>query len=303
MISGYLSNKSRIFKGFFYSLLGTFLVSTNFVTARYGLYGFEPVTFGAVWTFAAAFHSLVIIIGSKRPKEILIPPPDRTGLLLLGAATGLGMIWGWTALSMLDPSFMAFLSRFVPVLAVIMGALILKEKISGREVPAMLVMLSGGVISARGSWDAVSLGVFFAALSFVMIALQHIIAKTSVSSVHVTVIVFYRSIIAFLVILSWGLIRGGMDFNAPARFWAVTALGALLGPCVSHIFYYKSFSYWELSRSSLVSNIQPLFVLPLAYIFLRAFPGKMQLAGGIIILAGILWLGWIHKNIRPEPET
>ncbi len=303
MLSRYLSNKSRIFKGFFYALLGTFLVSTNFVTAKYGLYGFEPVTFGVIWTFAAAFHSLVIIIAAKRSKEILIPHPDRTGLLLLGAATGLGMIWGWTALSMLDPSFKAFLNRFAPVLTVILGMIFLKEKITGKEALAITIMLAGGVISARGSWDAVSPGVFFAAISFIMVAFQHLIAKKRVSSVHVAVIVFYRSIIAFFVILAWGLIRGGMDFNAPARFWMITALGALLGPCISHIFYYKSFSYWELSRSSLVSNVQPLFVLPLAYIFLREFPEKMQLIGGIIILAGILRLGWIHKNIRPEPET
>lgn len=136
-----------------------------------------------------------------------------------------------------------------------------------------------------------------------MVALQHLIAKTRVSSVHVAVIVFYRSIIAFAVILSWGLIRGGLDFGATPGFWASTVLGALLGPCVSHIFYYKSFSYWQLSRSSLVSNVQPLFVLPMAYLFLGEFPDKMQLVGGAIILAGIFRLGWLHRNIRPQPET
>jgi drug/metabolite transporter (DMT)-like permease len=303
MLTKYLSTKSRVFKGFFYSVLGTLLVSTNFVTAKFSLYGFEPVAFGVVWTFAAAVHSAVIIALTKKTKIMIPPPPDRTGIILLGAATGIGMIWGWTALSMLDPSFNAFLARFVPVLTVIFGVIFLKEKITKKEITAIAVMLAGGVISAAGSWEIVSAGVFFAVLGFIMLAFQHIIAKKKVSSVHVSVIVFYRSIIAFFVILAWGLIRGGMDFGVPGRYWAVAALGALLGPCLSHILYYKSFSYWELSRSSLVSNIQPLFVMPLAYLFLRQLPDKTHTLGGLIILAGIFWLGWLHKNFRPQPET
>jgi drug/metabolite transporter (DMT)-like permease len=183
------------------------------------------------------------------------------------------------------------------------GVIFLREKISGREISAIFIMLGGGVISAAGSWEIVSAGVFFAVLNCTMLALQHLIAKIKISSVHVSVIVFYRSLIAFFVIIGWGLIRGGLDFNAPPRYWIVTALGAFLGPCLSHIFYYKSFSYWELSKSSLISNIQPLFVIPMAYLFLREFPGEMQLLGGFIILTGIFWLGWIHRNLRPQPET
>ncbi len=303
MIKKYLSTKSNVTKGFLFSLAGTLLVSTNFVTAKYGLYGFEPVSFGVVWTLASTLFSLIIVIVSNRSREILLPRPDRSGVVLLGAATGLGMIWGWTALSMLDPSFNAFLNRFVPVLTIILGVIFLKEKISFKEITAIAVMLAGGVISSAGSWSVVAAGVFFAGLACIAVSFQHLIAKKRIGSVHVTVMVFYRSLFAFIVLASWGLIRGGMEFGAPGRFWLVTALGALLGPCVSHILYYKSFSYWTLSKSSLVSNVQPLFVLPLAYVFLKEFPGPAQLAGGMIILAGIFRLVWIHRNIRPQPET
>ncbi len=298
------SGKDNHFKGFVLSLAGTFLVSTNFVTARYSLYGFEPVTFSLVWTFFSTVHSFAFVIGTGRANQVKIAPASRTGLALLGLTTGLAMIWGWTALSILDPSFQAFLNRFAPVLAIFFGVLFLKEKITGREIAAIVVMVAGGVISTIGTWQAVATGIFFALLSFIMIALQHLIAKTAVSSVHVTVIVFYRSMLAFLVILLWGVIRGGFDFEVPLRYWLTAALGAFLGPCFSHILYFRSFSFWELSRSSMVSNIQPLFVIPMAYMFLGEFPEKMQLIGGMIILAGILWLGWIHLNSRsvPGPE-
>jgi len=44
--------RSDPLKGFFYALAGSVLVSTNWVTAKYGLRGFNPETFSLVWTSA-----------------------------------------------------------------------------------------------------------------------------------------------------------------------------------------------------------------------------------------------------------
>ncbi len=284
-------------KGFLYALTGFFLISTNFITAKYGLGGFDPITFSLVWTAAATLHALVIILAGKKTRQIRLPPVDLKRVCAIGVLTGFGMLWGWTALSLLDPSFMAFLNRFIPVLTIILGVLLLREKLQPREIWAIAIMLAGGLFSTLGSWRAVSLGILFALLNIIAISFQLLLVKTKVITVHPTVLVLYRSALACAVIFTWGLLRG-LNFRVEPRYWMVTVLGALLGPCLGHILIFQSFRYWELSRTSMISTIEPLFVLPLAYLFLGTLPDKMQFAGGMIILAGALWLFLLHRNGR-----
>jgi drug/metabolite transporter (DMT)-like permease len=53
--------------------------------------------------------------------------------------------------------------------------------------------------------------------------------------------------------------------------------------------------YWELSRASIVVVVQPLFVIPLAYLVFGKFPGGMELIGGMVILIGAFWLALVHR--------
>lgn len=287
-------------KGYFYALAGTFLVSTNFVTAKYALESLEPVSFSIAWTAMATFYSVVITLATGRAKQVRLPRGDRGRVWLMGAVTGLGMIWGWTALSLLDPSFNAFLHRFAPMLTVLLGAVFLRERLTGREIAAMVLMICGGAMSTLGSWRIVSTGVIFALLGLSTTALQHFIAKGRATSVHPVILVLYRSGLACAVILAWGMLRGGLSFRAETRYWLVIALGALLGPCLSHMLTFRSLKYLDLSRASMLSNVQPLFVLPMAWLFLGRLPAADQLAGGLVIMAGASWLFLIHQGARRQ---
>jgi len=51
----------------------------------------------------------------------------------------------------------------------------------------------------------------------------------------------------------------------------------------------------------MVLTIQPLLVLPLAFIFLGSMPTVKGLVGGGMIMIGALWIAYIHVN-RKKPE-
>jgi drug/metabolite transporter (DMT)-like permease len=80
--------RSDFFKGFFWSLAGTVVVSTNFVTAKYGLEGFNVETFSFVWTSAAAAYSLFIVLAMGYRKQLVLP-----GYTILGAFLGPTASW------------------------------------------------------------------------------------------------------------------------------------------------------------------------------------------------------------------
>lgn len=286
--------KTDTFKGLLYALGGTILVSTNFITAKYGLQGFNPETFSLVWTTAAAFYSFIVILISGQFNKMALSLSSLKSIALLGLATGAGMLLGWAGLARLDPSFTAFLWRFQPVLAIVMSMVFLGERFLYKEIIPISIMIFGSLLSTLGRWDIVGVGTILTLFACIAAALQMLIAKVKVREIKPNILVFYRVGIGAIVIMFWTFLSGKADFNVEPSYWYVTLLGAFLGPCVSFLLTFRSYRYWELSRSSIVRTIQPIFVVPLAYIVFGKLPVMRELIGGSIILIGAFYFAWIH---------
>lgn len=287
--------RSDTLKGLLYSLAGAILGSTNFVTAKYGVKGFNPETFSLVWTSAAAVYTLLIVLATGHRRQLELPAYAVKKVALMGVVTGAGMVLSWAGLARLDPSFSAFLWRFSPVLTIVLSVLFLDEKLLGKEWVPIAVMFLGGCLSTVGRWRIVGVGTILTLLACFAASVQMLIAKMETSEIDPNILAFYRVGVGALAIALWTFLMGKADFDVAASYWAVTLLGAFLGPCAQFLFIFRSYQYWDLSRSSIVRLSQPLFVLPLAYFILGKFPTSIELAGGLLIMAGAFWLGWIHR--------
>jgi drug/metabolite transporter (DMT)-like permease len=282
-------------RGFLYALGGTLLVSTNYITAKYGLKGFNPETFSLIWTLAASFYSLLVIIISGKLRHLVIPAKSIRSILVLGLATGTGMVLAWSGLSMLDPSFASFLWRFSPVLIIILSVFFLGERLRSIEAVPIGIMVLGGAMTTFGRWHIVGLGVVLTLLGCVAVAVQMLVVKLNIARIHPNILVFYRVSLAALFITLWSVMNGKLHFEISAPHLAVTLLGAFLGPCASFLLTFRSYRYWELSRSSIVLTAQPLFVLPMAFLAFGKIPTGLELLGGFVILAGAFSLVWLHR--------
>jgi len=287
-------------KGFLYSLGGVLLLSTNFVTAKYGLEGFNPETFSLVWTSAAAIYafSIALAVGSSRAR--IFPIANMKAMLALGIATGFGMVLAWKGLSYLDPAFASFLWRFFPVVTILSAVLFFEERLSKQEVLSMAIMLLGSLWSVAGRWETVGTGVLLTILAGFAATLQLLIAKTQTHRVHPNVIVAYRVGIGAVAIAFWVFMTNTADFAVELRYWCVTLLGAFLGPCASFLLTFRAYQYWTLSQSTIVLTAQPLLVLPLAYMFLGTLPTLRELLGGSLILVGAFWLALVQGAKRTK---
>jgi len=292
------ANQKKTYLGLLYAMAGTFLLSTNFVTAKYGLRGFNPETFSLIWTAAAAFYSFFIIVVTREVKSLRIPSRSVGKIIGLGVVTGFGMIFTWAGLALLDPTFQAILFRFTPAINIILGTLLFGEIIRIKEIFPILILIFGGVLSCLSNWKLVYAGVILTLLAVISTSIQLFIGKERIRKINPKILVFYRAAIGTIVIAIWTFSAGKWVIHVDMSFWIVTLFGALLGPTLSFICMFQSFRYWEFYRTSIVLTVQPLIVLPLAYIFLNEIPGKMQLLGGLIILIGVLWLIFIHINNR-----
>lgn len=270
------------------------LLSTNFVTAKYGLKGFNPETFSFVWTTAAAIYSFGIAIAGKSSRSQIFPRKNMKEMTALGIITGIGMILTWSGLASLDPVFSSFLWRFLPVLTILAGILFLKESLSKKEFFAMFIMLSGSLWGVVGRWEIVGTGFILTLLAGCTAAAQLLIAKTQIDKVHPNVLVAYRVGIGAVVTGVWAFSTGKADFSVDSCYWYITLLGAFFGPCASFHLIFRSYQYWSLSQSSILLTMQPLLVLPLAYLFLGSYPTVEELSGGAVILSGAVALSYLQ---------
>ena len=288
------SNPSR---GFLYALVSIILLSSGFVAGKYALGEFNPETLSLVWATAGAAYALLFLLGRGSAHELLIPRRLVAPVLGLGLVAGSALMLTWAGLRLLDPTFAAFLWRFHPVVSIILSFLLLGERLTAWELPPVAVMLVGVVTCTSGQWTIVGKGVILVSVAVMFGAAQGLIAKVLAPDIHPRVLVFYRNALAAIGIAAWIVPTGRLDLSeVHLETWIVVLGGAALGPFTGIMLFFASLRYWELSRSSVVQITQPLFVLPMAVVFLHQVPKPLELMGGIFILAGAFWLTALHVN-------
>ena len=285
------------------ALTAGILLSSNFVTGKYALGGFKPITFALVFTVSASLWSLIALMLTGCIRELFLTRRYVRPILGLGLATGVTMILFWTSLTYLKPTFASFLWRFLPLLMMSLGMIFLNERFVAWELPLVVLMLVGGVISAWGQWEIVGVGVVLTAFAICISAAQLFTARSLARDVSARVIVFYRTLLAAPIIALWGFGTGALDFHVGASYWVATMVGGLLGPCTGFMLLILSYRHWPVARTSLVQTAEPLFVLPMALLFLGLGPGKMELIGGSMILIGAFGLGWFHLKASGNGEN
>src|SRR3989339_1320476 len=207
-------------KGMIYSFLGTLLLSTNLITAKYVMQGFSVPVFTTLWTLSAAIHCFWLLAVLKMLRRI--PLKSRSllvSVISIGVTTGVAMTLTWEGLSRLDPLFTSFLWRFAPVFMIILGVVFLKEKLTLSETMCFLVMVVGGMVIAMGRWKMNSTGIVLTLLACIVSSVSMLLAKRVVHEVPPLVLVLYRAVIALPVVMIWAFVQGGMVIQATPGQW------------------------------------------------------------------------------------
>lgn len=293
-------------KGFTFALAGMVFLSCNYITAKYGLRGFNPESLTVVWMGAATVYAMLWTLMLRQARRIVLPASSFNWLVAMGLANAGCQLTAWQSLDRMDPSLYAFLQRFSPMMAILMGTLILHERVRRLEWLPISVMVFGGMVSVLAPTPADSplnwLGVGLCLLSAFLSAAQLPLAKLAGPDIPVGIMNLYRIAVAFVAVSLWGAARGKIDFsNAKPDHWGVVILGALLGPFISYVCTFRSYRHWDMARSSMVMTLQPLVVVPMAFLAFGLDITQWQLIGGFVTLAGGFWLAAMHRKADEDP--
>ncbi len=128
-------------------------------------------------------------------------------------------------------------------------------------------------------------GILLGLLSAVFYSLRILILKQHVVNYNGTMLMLYQIMILSIVLLP-SLIF--MDSSGIKTQYPFVLILALVTTAIGHTLFIKSLRYFRVTTASIISSIQPIFGIIIAFFFLNEVPTWNTFFGGLIILSTVL---------------
>jgi len=235
--------------------------------------------------------------GNKKPKQ-----RSWKALLSIGIIGGGFAFWLFFAgLKLTLGSRAAFLHKTLPIYALILGFIFLKEKITKRQLTALGIMLLGLFIMEFTKLSAeIRAGDFLILGATILWAIENTISKKAMLNKESNWVVtfsrmFFGSLLLFSIIFLTGKI--GLLLSLTSEQLTYIAIsGALLFTYV--LTWYWGLKYINLSKASTILLLSPVISLILAVAWLGEQITLTQAMGSLLILIGAYFIIGIKSEKR-----
>ncbi len=140
-------------------------------------------------------------------------------------------------------------------------------------------------------------GIFFGLISALFYALRNIISKKLISEHHynATAIMLYQIGIVTIVLTPTLFF---MDTSNITTQYPYIILLAIITTAVGHTLLVNSLKHFTVSTASIISSVQPVLGIIIAFIFLKEIPSWNTFWGGMIILSTV-----VIESIRNQSKA
>ena len=273
------------------SLSVTFIASKQ-ALADLSLLGFAPLWFALAFLWGLGYYCV-------QPDKVSAGDLKRHWklLVLLGLSSSAANYFFFAAVNLGNPTVVAFCSRATTIFALLMGVVLLRERLTRFQWAGALVAVVGaGLMTYQGGrliWTILSLSLtasFFHALT-------SYIAKRSVIHISPVVLNVARTLGLMICLSVASLLAGELVWpGRRALLWMLG--GAFFGPFLSYLLFYRGMVTLGISQGAIIRASQPLFVALYSFILFGELLHLRQFAGGLIILWGVTMTLWASPRLR-----
>jgi drug/metabolite transporter (DMT)-like permease len=265
-------------------LLGTLFISTSGVLGRYIAMPTEVI----IWF--RSFLAMGFLYAFCKYKKIdltIKSSKDYKPFLLGGVFMAAHWITYFYALK-LSSVALGILSLYTfPIIIALLEPLFLKTKFNPIYLLFGVFVLSGLYILTP-DFDIESdqvRGVLFGIFSAFCYAIRILILKGQVGNYNGTMLMFYQTVIISVLLLPTLFF---MDLSGLESQFPYLLLLALLTTAIGHSLMLHSLKFFTASTASIISSLQPIFGIILAFFFLKEIPTWNTFWGGSLILLTVV---------------
>ena len=281
-------------------LLIALMMGANHVAARLAFNnGVDVAT-------AVAFRSVVtaLVVGLlvwQQRLPLVFNPRQRKALPAIGALLALQSFCLYSSVARLPVALALLAFNTYPLWTALWARLAYGHRAEPRMLRAMPVMLLGLALAldvlgaasglgAAGQWGRIGAGVAFAVAAAASFGLALVITQHEAADVdgrlRTAVSMALVGAVALLVVAA----QGGLALpHAAPGWWGLLALTFLYGTAFTVMF--TVLPRLGVVGNSAIMNVEPIFALVLAWALLGQTIAPVQVGGGLLVVATVMWLG------------
>jgi len=256
-------------------------------------------------TISLCFLTVVIYAGGKKDQLRLGKHPLL--LLFSGALLTFHWVMFLKALNNLSIGDAEFITYLAPVLVAVLAPLLLKERLEGTTVMALLLALAGMYfISLTGQTAEAGLngaGIAYALTAAVSYAFLLIILKKLREDTPTLTITFYQTAVNAALLFPFCAFR---DFPISTGGWASLLILGTVHTALAGLVYVYAVKKVKAQHVGIIAYLEPLSAVVFGLIFLNEQPGWQDLVGGLLIIvagAVVLRKGFIEVGVEEPSHT
>jgi drug/metabolite transporter (DMT)-like permease len=267
----------------------------------------SAIAFGAIPVFArAAYHAgsdpisvlffrfsiaSIIMIPSMIVRKIPFPRGRfLIGLILMGGIGYVGQSFCYfTALTMASAGLVAILLYLYPAIVTILSTLLFKERITGLKVLALILALTGTVLTIGLGGGGSLLGILLAMIapfiySAYILTGTKITKEVGILSSSTVVMISASFVFGALIAIK------GLNIPQTLEGWGGVLAIALISTVIAIIAFFAGLKRVGPTNASMLSTFEPVTTVVLAAIVFGEEIGLMRVVGGVLILVAVILL-------------
>ena len=288
------------FTAFATLLLIALLMGANHVAARLAFdHGLDVAT--AVASRSAVTALVVGLIVWQQRVPVRFTARQRRLLPAIGVLIAVQSLCLYSAVARLPVALALLAFNTYPLWTALWARVLYRHRAEPRMLRAMPVMLLGlalaldvlGAASGLGAaaqWSRIGTGVAFALAAAATFGLALVLTQHEAGDLDGRLrTLTTMALVGTLAVVAVGLQGGPHWPNAPSGWWGLAALTLLYGTGFTILF--GVLPRLGVVGNSAIMNVEPIFALVLAWAILGQTIAALQVAGGLIVVGTVIWLG------------
>jgi drug/metabolite transporter (DMT)-like permease len=285
-------------------LLIALMMGANHVAARLAFD--HGVSVSTAVLFRSAVTAVVVwLIVRLTRVPVHVSQGQRRALFKIGLLVGLQSLCLYSAVARLPVALALLAFNTYPLWTALWAWWLKHERIEPRVLRAMPLLLLGlalaldvaGAASGLGAsahWGRIGAGVGFALLAAASFGLALVFTQHETAGldgrVRTTVTMALVAVAAGIGVAA----QGGLALpQAPPGWWGLLGLTVLYGTAFTIMF--TVLPKLGVVGGSPIMNVEPIFALVLAWAILGQAVAPMQVGGGLLVVATVMWLGLARR--------
>jgi len=284
-------------------LLIALMMGSNHVAARFAFNnGVDVATAVTVRSFVtAAVVSVLFVLQGAR---VRLTGRHKGFMLAIGLLIGVQSICLYSGVARLPVVLTLLAFNTYPLWTALWARVVYGQRPAPRVLRAMPVMLIGLALAldvfgaasglgASGHWSRIGVGVAFALAAAATFGLALVVTQHETADLdgrlRTTTTMAIVAIVAVMALIATG-VQGGLSLpQAPMGWVGLLGLTFLYGTAFTIMF--TVLPKLGVVGNSAIMNIEPIFALVLAWAILGQSIALVQVAGGLVVVATVMWLG------------